>query len=77
MKYDIESIEKRKNTERILRRFIDILLTIVIYNIVLVTISAMNNIEDITIFKHKAYVITTNSMEPNIKVRRCSSSKRS
>ncbi|MBO6243725.1 MAG: signal peptidase I, partial [Clostridia bacterium] len=66
MRYDIESIEKRKNTERILRRFVDILLTIVIYNIVLVTISAMNNIEQISFFKHKAYIITTNSMEPSI-----------
>jgi len=67
MKYDKESIENRKRIERILRRIIDILLTIVIYNIVLVTISAMNRIEQITIFDYRAYVITTNSMEPKIK----------
>ncbi len=67
MKYDKKSIENRKRMERILRRIIDILLTIVIYNMVLVSITAMNRIDQISILDYKAYVITTDSMEPNLK----------
>ena len=67
MKYDSESIQRRRKIEMSLKKIVNVLLIIVIYNILLVMISAMNNIEQIQILGYKAYVITTNSMEPNIK----------
>ena len=59
---------KEKNSRiRTIKLVIDIILVILIYNILLVGISCINKIEEISIFGYKAYVITTNSMEPNIK----------
>ena len=66
MKYDIESIKKRKQNEKKLRKIIDIILIILIYNIVLVVISCMNKISPTNIFGYKAFVIITSSMEPTI-----------
>lgn len=66
MKYDIDSINKRKKFARSAKRVIDILLVIMIYNFILVAISCMNKISPISILGYKAYIITTNSMEPNI-----------
>ncbi|MBR3163417.1 MAG: signal peptidase I [Clostridia bacterium] len=67
MRYDIESIEKRKNTSRTFKRILHIILIILIYNIVLLFFSSLNRIHDYSLFGYKAYVITTNSMEPSIK----------
>ena len=67
MKYDIESIKRRKQNMKKLKKIIDIILVILIYNIVLVSISCMNKIEPITILGYRAYIITSNSMEPIIK----------
>ena len=68
MKYDIESIKKRKENSRVIRRVANIILVIIVYNIVLLTISYINKITNVNIFGYKAYIITTNSMEPKIKV---------
>ena len=66
MKYDIDSINKRKKFSKSVKKVIDILLVVMIYNFILVAISCMNKISPISIFGYKAYIITTNSMEPNI-----------
>lgn len=66
MKYDINSIKKRKNIARNIKTAIDIFLVIIFYHIILVSISCMNRISPINILGYKAYTITTNSMEPNI-----------
>ena len=67
MKYDIESIKKRKNNTKIIKRILDVILIILIYHIVLLAISYINKMENISFFGYKAYIITTNSMEPTIK----------
>lgn len=67
MKYDIKSIEKRKNKVKKIKKIVDIILVILIYNIVLVSISCLNKIDPITIFGCRAYIIKSNSMEPMIK----------
>lgn len=61
-------IEKRQKVKTpIIKIVIDIILVVLIYNILLVGISCINKIEEISIFGYKAFIITTNSMEPNIK----------
>lgn len=67
MKYDIKSIRKRKENMIKVKRIVDIFLVIAIYNIVLVSISCINKIEPISIMGYRAYIITSNSMEPTIK----------
>lgn len=66
MKYDIESIKNRKRVQSILNKMINIFLIILIYNIILLGISYINKIDEIELFGYKAYIITTNSMEPSI-----------
>ena len=66
MKYDIETINKRKKNAKITKRIIDIIIIILLYNIILVFISCINKIEDISLFGYKAYRITTDSMSPSI-----------
>lgn len=68
MKYDIESIEKRKKTEKTVKRIIFIILIILIYNFVLLFLSLANKIDNVSLFGYKAFIITTNSMEPQIKI---------
>ena len=67
MKYDIESIEKRKKNEKIFRNILKIILIILLYNIILLGISTMDNNEGSGICGLKSYIITTSSMEPDIK----------
>lgn len=68
MKYNIESIEKRRKTIKNIKRVVNIVLIILVYNIVLLFISSINRTQNINIFRYKSYIITTNSMEPSIKV---------
>lgn len=68
MKYDLESINKRKENAKIAKKVIEILAVILIYNIILIAISSENNVNLINIFGYKSYVIKTNSMEPTINV---------
>ena len=63
----IQNNTKSNSKTRTSKLIIDIILVILIYNMLLVGIYCINKIEEITIFGCKAYVITTNSMEPNIK----------
>lgn len=67
MKYDVESINKRKEKEKIVKRIIEIIAIILIYNIILIIISSING-KDFSILGYKAYIVNTNSMEPTIKV---------
>lgn len=66
MKYDVESIKKRKRIQSILKKVLNIILIILIYNIILLGISYINKIGEIELFGYRAYSITTNSMEPSI-----------
>lgn len=70
MKYDIESIEKRKNTMKKVtstaKKILFIILILLIYNIFLVISSGLNQNEPKEIFGYKAYIIVTDSMKPNI-----------
>lgn len=68
MKYDIDSINKRKENTKIVKKIIEIIAIILIYNIILIMISSANKISIINIFGYKSYIIKTNSMEPTIKV---------
>lgn len=66
MKYDLESINKRKENVKIAKKVIEIIAIILIYNVILITISSANKINIINIFGYKSYIIKTNSMEPTI-----------
>ena len=66
MKYEIESINKRKEKVKIIKKVVEIIAIILIYNIVLIAISSANKISLINIFGYKSYIIKTNSMEPTI-----------
>ena len=67
MRYDIESIERRKNTSKTFKRIIHIVSIIFIYNAVLLFFSSMNKMQGFSLLGYQAFVITTNSMEPSIK----------
>ena len=67
MKYDVESINKRKEKKKIVKRIIEIIAIILIYNIILIIISSING-KDFSILGYKAYIVNTNSMEPTIEV---------
>ncbi len=66
MKYDIENINKRKKNTKIIKGILDVIIIILLYNIILVFISYINKIDDISLFGYKAYMITTDSMTPAI-----------
>ena len=66
MKYDIENINKRKKNTKIVKGILDVIIIILLYNIILVLISCVNKIDDVSIFGYKTYKITTDSMTPSI-----------
>lgn len=68
MKYDIDSINRRKENVKIVKKIIEIIAIILIYNIILIFISSANQMSIVNIFGYKSYIIKTNSMEPTIKV---------
>ena len=68
MKYDLESINKRKENAKIFKKIIEIFVIILIYNIILIAISAEENKNLINLFGYRAYIIKTNSMEPTIDI---------
>ena len=68
MKYDEDSIRKRKKRANTLGKILYIILIILIYNLVLVGISFISKHDFNGFFGYKAYNITTNSMEPNINI---------
>ena len=67
MKYDIDSIKKRKSMTKIVKIIFGIILIILIYNIILVGISAVSGIKEFNLFGYKAFVIVSDSMEDTIK----------
>ena len=67
MRYDTESIEKRKNTSKTFKKVLHIVSIILVYNVVLLFFSSINKVQDMYFFGYRAYIITTNSMEPTIK----------
>ena len=68
MKYDLESINKRKENAKVIKKIIEIFAIILIYNIILIAISTENNMSLFNIFGYKSYVIKTTSMEPTINI---------
>ncbi len=66
MRYDKDSIKKRKKRMDNIKKILYIVLIILIYNLILVGISYISRQDFNGIFGYKAYNITTNSMEPNI-----------
>lgn len=68
MKYDIENINKRKKNTKVIKRILDVMIIILLYNVILVFISCINKIDDISLFGYKAFIITTDSMTPSINV---------
>lgn len=68
MRYDIDSINKRKKKVKIIKVILGIITIIIIYNMILVGISIIDNKKEISIFGYKAYIITSDSMEKEISV---------
>ena len=68
MKYDIDSISRRKRKVKTIKTILGIILIIIIYNIILVGISIIDKESGISIWGYKAYIITSDSMEPKISV---------
>ena len=67
MKYDIDDIQKRKELHARIRKLVYIFLVIILYNIVLLYMSYIYKFDTPSFYIYKAYVITTNSMEPELK----------
>lgn len=67
MKYDIKSIEKRKKIVKNIKNILYVILIILIYNMVLIGVSSLNKFKNINLFGYKSYVITSASMEPEIR----------
>ena len=65
MKYDVNSINKRKKYANTIKKILAVILVILIYNIILIFISSENH--RIGLFGYRAYIITSDSMEPSIK----------
>lgn len=70
MKYDKNSIEKRKFITKNIVKFIKIAIfvfaIIILYNIFLVILSASDQSKTTNMFGYSAYIITTDSMKPTL-----------
>lgn len=85
MNYEKENLENRNFEinliKKVIKKFLYILLIVCIYNIFLITASALDSTSSREIFGHKAYIITTDSMKPHIRegdaiiVEKCSEDK--
>ena len=64
MKYDVDSINKRKKYVSTVMKILAIIFVILIYNIILIFISSESH--GIGLFGYRAYIITSDSMEPSI-----------
>ena len=65
MRYDIDSINKRKQRAKVLKIILGIILIILLYNIILVGISMIDG-NKFSLFGYSAYIITSDSMAPEI-----------
>ena len=68
MRYDIDSIKQRKQKVNNIKKIVFIIAIIFIYHILLIAVSYINKVDEISVLGFKAYTITTNSMEPNIRL---------
>ena len=68
MKYDIESIKKRKKVNHRVKKIVFIFIIIMLYNVTLLYVSYIDKFETPNFYLYKAYNITTTSMLPTIKV---------
>lgn len=68
MKYDLESINKRKENAKLIKKVLEIIAIILIYNIILTTITADKHTSFINLLGYKSYIIKTDSMEPTINI---------
>ena len=67
MKYDIESIKRRKDINTRIKKIIFIFLVIILYNVVLLYMSYIDKFDAPSFYIYKAYLISTESMEPELK----------
>lgn len=67
MKYDIEAIKRRKELHDRIKKLIYIFLVIMLYNIVLLYMTYIDKFDTPDFYIYKAYIITTTSMEPELK----------
>lgn len=67
MKYDTESIKRRKSINNRIKKIVFIFIVIILYNITLLYMSYIDKFETPSFYIYKAYIITTTSMEPSIK----------
>ena len=68
MKYDIDSIKKRKNINNRIKKIVFIFIIIMLYNITLLYISYIDKFETPSFYIYEAYMIETTSMEPTLNV---------
>ena len=72
MNYRKEAIEQRnyiiKIVKEITKRFLFILMIVILYNTFLITKSSLDNNASKEMFGYKSYIIVTESMKPTIKV---------
>lgn len=66
MKYDIDSIKKRKEINNRIKKIIFIFLVIMLYNIVLLYMSYIDKFDTPQFYIYKAYIISTESMQPTL-----------
>lgn len=66
MKYDIDSINKRKKSIYIFRKILGVILIIFIYNLILLFLSSDSLTDGLGFLGYKACIITSSSMEPSI-----------
>ena len=67
MKYDADSIKRRKDINNRIKKLVFIFLVIILYNIVLLYMSYIDKFDTPSFYIYKAYLISTESMEPEIK----------
>lgn len=67
MKYDIKSIKRRKDINTRIKKIIFIFLVIILYNVVLLYMSYIDKFDTPSFYIYKAYLISTESMEPELK----------
>ncbi len=66
MKYDIDSIKRRKIMNNRIKKIVFIFIIIMLYNITLLYISYIDKFETPSFYVYEAYMIDTTSMEPTL-----------
>lgn len=66
MKYDSHTINKRKSLSNKIKKLLYIFIIIILYNVILLSVSYIDKFETPKFYIYKAYIITTESMSPTI-----------